>query len=456
MNPTPKMRKLGTGFRSLAVLAWVTGALVAATVLGQANEGAQTKASTNTVPSWRSRSLASIESARKALLTVEVVDEHGVAAPGARVTIRQLGHEFQWGAPPAAYAAGATPMFNTVWMGRPSSPGAAGLEDALQVAARSGTAVHATWQGSEAPSTQQPGWAGIVAWEFPPDMPATTRLGWIGGLRRASPFARLLWAGGELLGPGGQQGLSRLRREAIELARQGQGVDGISAVVRVGLGGGRPDEWLARLDEGAGTEGEGTPLTWHLVARLGGGGDPDVIAGRLAELLTVAFGHPAVTGVSWEPGDGADAGLVTRDGLTPAGMTWSNLVCTAWTSRADLRTSMAGRAEARLFRGEHEVSVEHAGARVTTRTRVAADTTTRLVVPVTRPVLSAEPGALVKFSWPAHANGFVLEWAEDAALGPWTRCETFAVRGRDVWRQEAGWSSRPRYFRLRRGEGRRD
>lgn len=402
-------------------------------------------------PAWRQRALATIESRRKATLAVEVVDEHGVGVPGARVAVRQLTHDFPWGAPREAGAAVRSPLFNTIRAGRASGPGTTALEDALREASREGLRVHATWEGGGVAPEGAPGWADVAAWELAQSTDEAGRDARVRSLRRASPFARLFWDCGDVGGQDGGRAVAAGRREASQLGRKGFGVDGLVAEFRLGPGAGNPEEWMTRLDEGAGAEEGGAPLTWHVIARWPGkdGGGAD--ARRLSDLLWVAFGHPAVTGISIQAGEGGKNPLRDAGGITAAGVAWSNLVCMAWTTRTETRTSISGRAELRVFRGEHEVSVEHGGQRFNERAVVSADAVARVVVPVTRPTLAAEPGALVKFTWPAQASGFVLEWSEDPTAGPWTRCETFAVRGRDAWRQEAGAASAARFYRLRRG-----
>lgn len=402
-------------------------------------------------PAWRQRAAATVESHRKATLAVEVVDEHGVGVPGARVAVRQLTHDFQWCAPAPAAGTGRLPLFNTVRMVRRPNEDMAAFEDAFRKASRDGLRVHAAWHGGGGSTDGATAWTEVAAWDLPRSTSAAGRDAVVRSLRHASPFARLFWPCGDMGGPDGRTRVAAARGEALQLAQQGFGVDGLVAEFRTAPMAGDPEDWLALLDEGADAQGKAAQLTWHVVARLQGADHGAAEASRLSDLLWVAFGHPAVTGISVHAGDGAGNPLLDSGGLTAAGVAWSNLVCVAWTTRADARTSISGRAELRVFRGEHEVLVEHGGQRFNERAVVSADAVARVVVPVTRPMLAAQPGALVKFTWPAQASGFVLEWSEDPTAGPWTRCETFAVRGRDAWRQEAGAASAARFYRLRRG-----
>ena len=399
---------------------------------------------------WRQRAAAAIDTHRKATLTVEVVDEHGFAVPGVGVKVRQTQHEFSWGFPSTPSNA-PSPLFNTLRVGGGPASGHSSVADALKAAAGGGRKVHATWTGKAPLADEGHGWADVAGWELPRSSIDAERVGLVRSLRRASPFARLFWPCGDVSGHEGAPTVAAARREALQLGQQGFGVDGLVAELRPGNHAAMPEQWSARLDEGAGTDAGGTPLTWHVVARLPG---PEVGAfdsKAWSDLLWIAFAHPAVTGISVAANEGNANPLVGPGGLTPAGIAWSNLVCVAWTTLASTRTSQSGMAGLRVFRGEHDVSVEHGGIVRSARARVSADAVARVVVPVTRPVLVAEPGEWLRFAWPASATGYVLESASDPDAGPWARCDTFAVRGRDAWRQEVGHASATRYFRLRRG-----
>jgi hypothetical protein len=336
-------------------------------------------------------------------------------------------------------------------MVRRPDEGMAAFEDAFRKASRDGLRVHAAWQGGGGSTDGATAWTEVAAWELPRSTSAEGRDAVVRSLRHASPFARLFWPCGDMDGPDGRTRVAAARGEALQLAQQGFGVDGLVAEFRTAPMAGAPEDWLTLLDDGAGAQGKAAPLTWHVVARLQGADHGAAEASRLSDLLHVAFGHPAVTGISVHAGDGAGNPLLDSGGLTAAGVAWSNLVCKEWTTRADARTPVSGKAGLRVFRGEHEVSAEHGGKQHKARVLVSADAVARVVVPVAQPELTVVPGALLGFAWPAQASGFVLESAEDPEAGPWTRCETFAVRGRDSWRQQVGAASATRYFRLRRG-----
>lgn len=318
------------------------------------------------------------------------------------------------------------------------------------VAAARGLDVRAAWP----PKSVQPAggvpWSDAVEWEVPDDLSPAAKAEAIRLLRARAPFARVLLSAPDALDAPTRQPISALRQEALRLGGEDRGVDGLAAVVRLGSGGNSAQEWLTRLDEGAAVQGGGTSLTWHLTAVLPDASSPEA-ARRLLDFLHVAHGHPAVTGITLANVRGGPPTLEEAASGSGVRQAWNQLVGSTWNTRTNLPTSAQGIATTRVFRGEHDVAVEHAGARVVAATRVFADAKVRMVVPVVTPTLAAQAGGLIQFTWPVQAAGYVLESAPDPMQGPWTPCETFAVRGKAGWRQEHGASSAPRYFRLRRG-----
>lgn len=404
---------------------------------------------------WRARSLATIASRRTAALTVEVVDAQGFPVPGARVSIDQRRSEFRWALGGSTFVANpdAAPMpaaINSLSV----SAAEAAPEGALAVfgasAAGRGLNVRAAWPPRVTQAQPSPPWADVIEWEVPNDLASASKADAIRTLRQQTPFARVLLAAPDVLEAPTRQPLAALRQEALRLGGEDRGVDGLATVVRMGKGDITPQEWLARLDEGASVQPGGATLTWHVTAVLPDAPSPDAIR-RCIDLLHVAHGHPAVTGITLLGEGGQAPSLDAQGSGSEFGKAWSQLVGTTWSTRTNLPSSAQGLASVRVFRGEHDVVVEHAGTRVASTARVLADATVRLVLPVVPPTLAAQPGDLVQFTWPADANGYVLESAAHPFDGPWTPCETFAVRGKSGWRQAYGASSTPRYFRLRRG-----
>ena len=404
---------------------------------------------------WRARSLATIASRRTAALTVEVVDAQGFPVPGAQVSIRQRRSEFRWGIAasksfPGSGTAPAPLAINTLFASASGAAPEGALATLCSAAAGRGLDVRAAWPQRTAPSDPSLPWASVVEWEVPNDLPPASKGDAIRFLRQNAPFARLLLAAPDVLDAPTRQPLARLRQEALRLGGEDRGVDGLAAVVRLGAAGNTPQEWHARLEEGASVQSGGSPLTWHLAAVLPNTPSQDAIR-RLNDFLHVAHGHPAVTGITLLGDQGQAYWLDALGSGSEFGKAWNQLVGTAWSTHTNLPSSAQGIATARVFRGEHDVVVEHAGMRVASTARVFADATVRLVLPVVAPTLAAQPGDLIQFTWPSDATGYVLESAADPFDGPWTPCETFAMRGKSGWRQAYGASSTPRYFRLRRG-----
>ncbi|MEI6340487.1 MAG: hypothetical protein WCR07_00890 [Verrucomicrobiota bacterium] len=421
-----------------------------------ASRAAEAIATASVPANWKARALATVESHRMATLNVEVVDAQGFPLPGAVVSIRQVRSGFNWvvassdsthdTAPPGL----ASNLFNAV----SAPPSALARADAWTALAssttRHGLGLRAAWTGSGPQGVSPVPGTESVEWDLPSDLAPSDLAKAVHRLRQQAPFGRIFLSGADLLGAPKQQPVSALRQLASRLAAQDQGVDGLATVVRLGPEAPTPAEWQARLDEGSNAATGAAPLTWHLTVQPMAGASEGDAARRLSDFLLVAYGHPAVTGVTLRAAEGHP--LLGKDGgLSPTGAAWSNLVGVAWSTRIDARASLSGIASARVFRGEHEVSVDLGGSRVATRVVVAADTTARLVTPLVPPTLSAQPGDLLEFTWPSRATGYVLETTATPVEGPWNACETFAVRGRETWRQSHGASSGVRYFRLRRG-----
>lgn len=97
--------------------------------------------------------------------------------------------------------------------------------------------------------------------------------------------------------------------------------------------------------------------------------DRKVGAGYLRDALTVFFSHPATDGfVLWGFKDGPGgfkqfATLYDENWqLTPCGQVWRDLVFGKWWTKEEVRTSEAGQAEVRGFRGEYEVTAKLGGS----------------------------------------------------------------------------------------------
>lgn len=462
---------------------------------------------------WRTQANVAIEQNRKAAFTVELKDAQGFPMAGVPVELRLIRHEFAFGSAVAAnrlLAAGAdgdryrgvvTQWFNAAvlenelgWPRYEANPGPANQAIAWlrtrDIPVRGHSLIQPGTNRSGSLPADVPALfpdaprlrsrinahltnvlnrlrGQIPEWDVVHDPVHETAIegvlgreevaSWFQVARAVDPGAQLRLAGEGSLESAGREGATQLRQYADSLRSLGAPIDGLGLQAHFTDPLTPPGELLARLDLLSGIHsGTGShPL------RITGFdldlADEAVQADYTRDFLTVAFSHPAVTGVLtsgfWEKHQARPrAGLFRNDwSPKPSATAWSNLVHRTWTTHTNVQTSGSGKAIVRGFRGEYEVTVRLPGTNVVHVARLGTGTSFRPEMPVLRPGLTVIPGDLFEFRWPRFASGYRLEASDAPDTDAWHPVEGFAMATPDGWRVQLPAPDRTQYYRLRRG-----
>lgn len=218
-----------------------------------------------------------------------------------------------------------------------------------------------------------------------------------------------------------------------------------------------PPELLARLDLISGIHG-GTDTYPLRITELDINTPDEALQGDYTrDFLTAAFSHPSVTGVLmwgfWENQHWLPNGALFRSNWQPKpnAIAWSNLVYNTWTTRTNVQTTSSGKATARGFKGEYEITIRLPGTNVTVLARLDTDATLRPTLPVVRPEIQVTQGDLFEYSWPAFASGYQLEVTDQLNPPDWQPVEGFARLSKGAWRIQLPSPSQTQFYRLRRG-----
>ncbi len=218
-----------------------------------------------------------------------------------------------------------------------------------------------------------------------------------------------------------------------------------------------PPELLARLDLISGIHG-GTDTYPLRITEFDINTPDEALQGDYTrDFLTAAFSHPSVTGVLmwgfWENQHWLPNGALFRGNwqAKPNAIAWSNLVYNTWTTRTNVQTASSGKATARGFKGEYEITIRLPGTNVTVLTRLDTDSTVRPTLPVVRPEIRVTQGDLFEYSWPAFASGYQLEVTDQLNPADWQPVDGFARLSQGAWRIQLPSPSQTQFYRLRRG-----
>lgn len=218
-----------------------------------------------------------------------------------------------------------------------------------------------------------------------------------------------------------------------------------------------PPELLARLDLISGITGGTDTYPLRITEFDINTSDETLQADYTRDFLTAAFSHPSVTGVLmwgfWENQHWLPNGALFRSNWQPKpnAVAWSNLVYNTWTTRTNLQTAASGKAIARGFKGDYEITIRLPGTNVTVLTRLDTDSTLRPALPVVRPEIRVTQGDLFEYSWPAFASGYQLEVTDQLTPPDWQPVEGFARLSQGAWRIQLPSPSQTQFYRLRRG-----
>ena len=462
---------------------------------------------------WRAAANASIEKIRKANLTLDLRDTDGFPLPGVPVELRLVRHEFAFGSAVAGsrlLASGAdadryrgviTQWFNTAvlendlkwpqYEGNPSlAQRAVTWLRTRDIDVRGHNLI---WPGTNQPAflpTDVRGmlndvprlrtrinthftnilsrFAGQIAdWDVVNEplheralegvMGRGEVVEWFRIARKLEPSATLYLNEYVNLEDATRAGSLKLRQYADDLRASGAPVDALGLQAHFGGFLTSPPELLARLDLISGLDaGTGTyPL--RITEFDMNVADEQVQGDYTRDFLTAAFSHPAVNGVLmwgfWANQHWIPQGALFRPdwSLKPNAIAWSNLTFRVGTTHPNVKASSTGKATARGFKGDYEVTVRLPGTNVVTQVSLASDGTVRATLPVVRPQIQVTPGDLFTFSWPGFASGYRLEYADRIDAEQWLPIEGFAQLGADGWKVQLPAPDETQFYRLRRG-----
>lgn len=461
---------------------------------------------------WRTHAAASIERHRKAPIVVTVRDEAGFPVPGAVVEVVQARSAFAFGSAVRAerllgtgpddrhYQSVVTNWFNTAvlendlkWREFEANPARA--RQAVDWLGAHGIAVRGhnlVWPGTNTADCLPPdvvrllgdpaalrgrirnritnavtAFAGRLAdWDVVNEPLHADAVGKVLGRQEMADWFSIAHAldpaatpclneYGNLESPG-PEGTTRLRALAEDLRSRGAPLDVLGLQAHFGPQLTPPAEVLSRLDLLSGVNPKADAFALRITEFDVDTADEALQADYTRDLLTAAFSHPSVNGfLAWGFWEGQHwrprAAMFRTDWQPrPAALMWSNLTQRAWTTRTNLRTSASGVATVRGFKGDYMVRVRAHGVTRESRATVLADTQLLTVLPVVVPELSVTPGDPVRFTWPATAAGYVLEWTESLASPDWRPVEVIPVQSALGWRLELPPTRAPQYYRLRR------
>ena len=192
--------------------------------------------------------------------------------------------------------------------------------------------------------------------------------------RELAPHAELWVNEGQVLPSGRRRGdYEEMIRFLIEQRAAPDGIGFMGHFGRSSLT--PPEEIHAVLDRFAGLipKLQLTEFDVHV------GDDEKLQADYLRDVMTIAFSHPAVEAIVmwgfWENRHWKpDAALYRRDWSTkPAGDAWNDLVLHQWWTEATGETDNQGKYSVRAYLGEYEVTISHEGAESRLRTPLNQD-----------------------------------------------------------------------------------
>lgn len=462
---------------------------------------------------WRAAANASIEKIRKANLTLDLRDTDGFPLPGVPVELRLVRHEFAFGSAVAGsrlMAAGAdgdryrgviTQWFNTVvlendlkwpqYEGNPSlSQRAVTWLRTRDIDVRGHNLI---WPGTNQASFLPADVRGlfndvprlrtrinthftnilsrfvgqIVDWDVVNEplheraiegvMGRSELVEWFRIARNLEPSAALYLNEYFNLESPTRAGSIQLRQYADDLRANGAPIDALGLQAHFSGFLTSPPELLARLDLISGLDGGTGTYPLRITEFDINISDEQAQGDYTRDFLTAAFSHPSVNGVlmwgfwanqHWLP----QAALFRADwSMKPNAIAWSNLTFRTWTTHAHVKASGTGKAIARGFKGDYEVTVRLPGTNVVTQVSLSTDSTVRATLPVVRPQIQVTPGDLFTFAWPGYASGYRLEWADRVDATEWLPIEGFAQLGAEGWKVQLPAPDETQFYRLRRG-----
>ena len=462
---------------------------------------------------WRATARDSIEKVRKANLTLDLRDAHGFPLADVPVEVQLRRHAFAFGSAVAAsrllssgadsdrYRGVITQWFNTVvlendlkWPQYEADPSQAQravdwlLERNIQVRGH-----NLIWPGTNQPS--------FLPANVPPLFSDPTRLrarinshftnvldrfrgriadwdvvneplherviegilgrpevaGWFQLARTLDPAATLYLNEYVNLEAVTRAGSTQLRNYADSLRNLGAPIDALGLQSHFAGFLTSPPEILARLDLISGIHGGADTYPLRITEFDINTSDEVLQGDYTRDFLTATFSHPSVSGVLlwgfWENQHWLPNGALFRANWQskPNAVAWSNLVFNTWTTRTNVQTSTSGKAVARGFKGDYEITVRLPGTNVTVLARLDTDATVRPVVPVVRPEIQVTQGNLFEYSWPAYASGYRLEVSDQLNPPDWQPVEGFARLSQGAWRLQLPSPTQTQFYRLRRG-----
>ncbi len=461
---------------------------------------------------WRTNALAAIERHRKVPLNIEVQDAAGFPVPTAEIEVIETRSAFAFGSAVVAsrllgggpddqrYQGVVTNWFNTVvfendlkWPTYEANPSPA--EQAVDWLRARGIAVRGhnlIWPGTNQPAflpSDVPGLFGdparlrtrinarftqvlgrfqgrIADWDVINE-PLHERaiegvLGrpelaeWFGLAHQSDPAATLYLNEYENLEAVTDDGTVRLRALADDLRQRGAPLDALGLQAHFNGYLTPPTQLLARLDRLSGVQPAGANFPLRITEFDVNTTDETLQADYTRDLLTVAFSHPAVTGVLtwgfWERQHWLPRAALFRSDWEPkpAALVWSNLTQHTWITRTNLRTSVSGKAVVRAYKGDYQVRVRTPAGNRDFSAVVLADTRLRAVVPIVPPELTVTTGDSFEYRWPAYATGYVLESSERIDRPGWQPIEVIPVFSMQGWRVQLSPPDTTRYYRLHR------
>ena len=462
---------------------------------------------------WRSEANAAIERNRKATFSIELKDADGFAMAGVPVELRLVRHDFAFGSAVAAsrlLAVGAdsdryrgviTQWFNTVvlendlkWPTYEANPAPA--QNAVTWLGQRGIPVRGhnlIWPGTNQnyflPANVPPLFTDVPRlhtrinthftnvldrfrgklpeWDVVNEplheralegiMGKAEVASWFQLARNLDPAAILYLNEYANIESVTRTGSTDLRTYSDQLRTLGTPIDALGLQAHFSGFLTSPTELLARLDLISGI-GPGTNTYPLRITEFDINiSDEAVQADYTRDFLTAAFSHPAVTGVLmwgfWESQHWLPQAALFRRNWQPKpnALAWSNLVYQTWTTRTNVMSSSSGKATARGFKGDYEVTIRLPETNLVSTVRFGSDTDFRPALPVVRPTLAVIPGDRFEFQWAGFASGYQLEWSDRLDATTWNPVDGFATYSTNGWRVQLPAPDQTQFYRLRRG-----
>jgi hypothetical protein len=280
---------------------------------------------------------------------------------------------------------------------------------------------------------------------------------WFPRVHAVDPRARLYLSETGILEAGDGSDAGRLNSLAADLRSRGAIIDGLAIGARFDSQPTAPAELNRRLDAVAGTSPAGGAFSVRVTGFEFPADDETLQADYTRDFLTVAFAHPAVNGVLagnfWEGEHARPKAAMFRTDWQPkpAALVWSNLTQREWVTRTNTRSSVAGTATIRGFKGDYRIRVHADGATAEIEATVLADSRLTAILGASAPDITVVTGTdSHRFSWPGRSRGFVLESAESLAPADWQSTELIPILRKGRWETDVPLSDSTRYYRLNR------